>query len=147
MSGKAASFVSVPWKKQNTYDMSYTWSGKAGRYLRSMPWGKHILASGKQVACDNVLVIRAKQVFGKIYPDGRIKTEGAFHYEPIHQIIETEGTFYYAHGGKYVKGTWTKGAVNEVFSFTLDDGTDLKMAPGQTYVELPNYNAKIVVKG
>ena len=83
----------------------------------------------------------------RIYPDGRIKTEGAFHYEPIHQIIETEGTFYYAHGGKYVKGTWTKGAVNEVFSFTLDDGTDLKMAPGQTYVELPNYNAKIVVKG
>ena len=53
---------------------------------------------------------------------------------------------YYANGGKYVTGTWTKGAVNEVFQFTLDDGTPLKMAPGQTYVELPNLKAKVQIK-
>ena len=54
-----------------------------------------------------------------------------------------KGTFYYFHGGKYVSGTWSKGAVNQLFQFTLADGSPLKMAPGQTYVELPNSTARI----
>lgn len=90
-----------------------------------------------------MLVICAKQVFGKIYSSGKIKTSGPYHMEPIHQIINTKGTFYYAHGGKFVTGTWTKGEVSEVFQFTLEDGTPLKMAPGQTYIELPNKGAKV----
>ncbi len=146
VAGQDASFVSVPWQKGNTYPMSYTYSEKAGRYLRSMPWGKHVLGNGKRVSCDNVLVIKAKHVFGRISVAGKINADYVGHDEPIHDIINTEGTFYYAHGGKYVKGTWTKGAVNEVFQFTLDDGSPLKMAPGQTYVELPNTNAKIAIK-
>ena len=72
VSGSAASFVSVPWKKGNTYPMSYTWSEKAGRYLRSMPWGKHVMADGTRISCDNVLVIKAKHIFGRIHPSGRI---------------------------------------------------------------------------
>lgn len=147
VAGKAASFVSVPWKSGNTYPMSYTWSEKSGRYLRSMPWGKHVMADGTRISCDNVLVIKAKQVFGKIYASGKIKTSGPYHMEPIHEIINQQGTFYYANGGKYVKGTWKKGEVNEVFSFTLADGSPLKMAPGQTFVELPNTTAKITIKG
>jgi hypothetical protein len=146
VSGKPAAVVSVPWKKGNSYNMTYTWSAKAKKYLRSMPWGPHVLAGGTRVATDNVLVIRAKQIFGKIYADGHISTEPGHHFEPIHEIINNKGTFYYAHGGKYVTGNWTKGAVNEVFQFTLADGTPLKMAPGQTYVELPNLNAKVQIK-
>ncbi len=145
VAGQDASFVSVPWKGKN-YPMSYTWSDKAGRYLRSMPWGKHVLADGTRVSCDNVLVIKAKQVYGKIYSSGKIAANYGGHDEPIHEIINSKGTFYYANGGKYVKGTWTKGAVNEVFQFTLDDGSPLKMAPGQTFVELPNNTAKIKIK-
>lgn len=146
VSGKAAATVSVPWKKGNSYNMTYTWSAKSKKYLRSMPWGPHVLAGGKRVTCDNVLVIRAKQLFGKIYSSGRIRTSGPYHMEPIHQIIDTKGSFYYAHAGKYVTGTWTKGAVNEVFQFTCADGSPLKMAPGQTYVELANFNAKVQIK-
>ncbi|MFT4110849.1 DUF3048 domain-containing protein [Propionicimonas sp.] len=147
VAGKAATFISVPWKKGNTYPMSYTWSKKQGRYLRSMPWGKHVLADGTRVSCDNVLVIKAKQTFGKIYSSGKVVPHYGGHDEPIHMIINTKGTFYYANGGAYVKGTWTKGEVNEVFQFTLDDGTPLKMAPGQTFVELPNTTSKITIKG
>ena len=147
VAGKDARSVAVPWKKGNTFPMTYTWSEKAGRYLRSEPWGKHVMADGTRIGCDNVLVVKAKQVFGKIYSSGKIVPNYGGHDEPIHDIINTEGTFYYAHGGKYVKGTWTKGAVNEVFSFALEDGSPLKMAPGQTFVELPNSNAKISIKG
>jgi hypothetical protein len=42
-----------------------------------------------------------------------------------------------------VKGTWTKGATTELFQFTLDDGSSLKIAPGRTFVELPQIDAKV----
>jgi hypothetical protein len=104
-----------------------------------MPWGPHVLRNGTRVAPDNVLVIRAKQHYSKIYP-------GPGHDEPIHDIINTKGTFYYFHGGKYVTGTWTKGSIPSLFTFTCSDGSPLKMAPGQTYVELPQINAHVLIK-
>jgi DUF3048 family protein len=135
-SGLDARTIRVPWKKADTYDMGYSYDEKSGRYLRSMPWGPHVLADGRRVVTDNVLVVRARQHYAKIYA-------GSGGVEPIHDIIDTTGTFYYFHGGKYVTGTWTKGAVNELFRFTLADGRPLKMSPGQTYVELPQINAKV----
>ncbi|MFZ0530897.1 MAG: DUF3048 C-terminal domain-containing protein [Propionicimonas sp.] len=146
VSGKPAGFVSVPWKQGNTYNMSYTYSAKKGRYLRSMPWGKHVLADGTRVSCDNVLIIKAKQVFGRISVNGKINANYAGHDEPIHDIVNSRGSFYYAHGGKYVTGTWSKGDVQEPFVFTLADGSPLKVAPGQTFIELPDKSAKIIVK-
>jgi Protein of unknown function (DUF3048) N-terminal domain/Protein of unknown function (DUF3048) C-terminal domain len=137
--GKPARSIRVPWKRGDSYDMGYSYDRKSGRYLRSMPWGPHTLADGSRVSTDNILVIRARQRYGKIYPGGG----GA---EPIHEIISTHGTFFYFHGGRYVGGTWSKGAVNQPFTFTLNNGSPLKMAPGQTYVELPQYNARIRVK-
>jgi hypothetical protein len=134
--GKAATSISVPWKQGDSYNMSYDYDKKTRTYRRSMPWGKHVLADGTRVAPDNVLVIRAKQHYDKIY-------RGAGHDEPIHDIIDAEGTFAYFHGGKYVTGTWSKDGVNKPFVFTLGDGTPLKMAAGQTYVELPQSKAKL----
>lgn len=134
--GTAARSVRVPWKGGDSYDMGYLYQEKSGRYLRSMPWGPHVLADGTRVATHNVLVICARQRYAKIY-------SGPGHAEPIHDIISATGTFYYFHGGKYVTGTWTKGAVDEIFRFTLTDGRPLAMAAGQTYVELPNSHAKV----
>jgi Protein of unknown function (DUF3048) N-terminal domain/Protein of unknown function (DUF3048) C-terminal domain len=138
-SGKIAHSIRVPWKKGDSYDMAYAYDASSGKYLRSMPWGKHVLSNGTRVAPQNVLVIKAKQHYSKIYHGG-----GGL--EPIHDIINTRGSFYYFHGGKYVTGTWSKGAVNQLFQFTLADGSPLKMAPGQTYVELPNSTAHIHIK-
>lgn len=144
--GENALFISIPYQSGNRYQMSYTWSEKAGRYLRSMPWGKHVLDDGTRVATDNVLVIKAEQIYGRITVAGKV-TRGGHHPEPIHKIMNASGEFYYAHGGKYVKGIWSKGEPNEPFSFVLDDGSPLKVAPGQSFVELPNKNAPITIKG
>jgi Protein of unknown function (DUF3048) N-terminal domain/Protein of unknown function (DUF3048) C-terminal domain len=135
-SGKGAHTIHVPWKKAHSYDMGYSYDEKSGRYRRSMPWGPHVLTDGTRVAPDNVLVIRAKQRYAKIY-------SGPGHVEPIHDIIGASGSFYYFHGGRYVTGTWTKGAIDQPFGFTLADGGPLKMAPGQTYVELPAEHASL----
>ena len=137
--GKDARVVRVPWKQGDTYDMGYRYSEMTGRYLRSMRWGPHVLTDGTGVACDNILIVRATQKYAKIF-------SGPGHVEPIHEIIDSQGTFYYMHGGKYVTGTWTKGAIDQTFRFTLEGGQPLQMAPGQTYVELPRLNAKIRIK-
>ena len=130
----------VPWKQRHTYDMRYTWDERSGRYLRSMPWGPHVLKNGTRVATDNVLVVRAVQLYTKL-------NEGSGGDEPVHQIIRASGTFVYAHGGRAVTGRWTKAAVNQPFELTLADGSPLKMAPGQTFVELPKAKADVVVQG
>ena len=138
MQGKRGRSIRIPYKG-DSYFMRYDYDKKQKRYLRSMPWGPHVLADGSRVSTDNVLVIKAKQHYGKIF-------RGSGHDEPLHDIINTRGKFYYFNRGRYVIGTWRKGKVQEPFEFTLNDGSPLKMAPGQTFVELPNVGAKLRIK-
>ena len=137
-SSKRAARIAVPWGPGDTFDTSYDYAENTGTYLRNEPFGKHILADGKRVVTDNVLVVRAKWRMDKIFT-GR----GAP--DPVVSIINGQGRFTYAHQGSYVKGTWTKAAVTEAFEFTLDDGTPLVMAPGRTFLELPQIDAKLKI--
>jgi Protein of unknown function (DUF3048) N-terminal domain/Protein of unknown function (DUF3048) C-terminal domain len=138
VTGRPARTVRVPWKRAHTYDMSYRFDERSGRYRRSLPWGPHELSDGTRVAPDNVLVVRARQHYAKIY-------RGSGHEEPIHDIVQAGGTFVYVHAGRYVDGTWRKAAPEQPFTFTLTDGRPLLMAPGQTYVELANRDADVRV--
>lgn len=136
--GESAKTVVAPWKRGGQYAMSYEFDDSEGLYLRNMPWGKHILADGSRVTTDNVLLIMAKQSFGKLI-------SGSGGQEPIHEIENGSGKFIYANGGRYVTGKWEKGAIEDVFNFTLDDGSPLLMAPGRTFVELLNTDAEAEV--
>lgn len=136
--GQPASEIAVPWKK-DAFLMTYTFDAASGRYLRSMPWGPHILADKSRVTTDNVLVIRAKQYRDKLI-------DGAGGEEPMHAIIDGTGTFVYAYGGRHVTGTWSKGAVEAPFVFKLDSGGPLRMAPGRTFVELAAEKAPVQIK-
>ena len=135
--GERGRSVKIPYKGQG-YFMSYAYDAKSKRYLRSMPWGPHVLADGKRVSTDNILIIKAHQHYGKIF-------HGGGHDEPLHDIINAKGKFYYFNGGRYVTGTWSKRGRAKPFTFTLADGSPFKMAPGQTFVELPDTKAKIHV--
>jgi hypothetical protein len=136
--GKRGRSIKIPYKGDG-YFIGYDYDKKKKRYLRSMPWGPHVLANGSRMSTDNVLVIKAKQHYGKI-------ARGGGHDEPLHDIINARGKFYYFNRGRYVVGTWRKGKVQEPFEFILDDGSPLKIAPGQTFVELPNVGAKLRIK-
>ena len=136
--GMPARSIKVPYKGDD-YFMGYSYDEKTKRYKRSMPWGPHVLADGTRVSTDNVLVVKAKQHYGKLF-------HGKGNDEPLQDIISAAGTFYYFSGGRYVTGTWRKGTVTERFEFTLADGSPFKMAPGQTFVELPDTAARIRVE-
>ncbi len=137
--GKPGRSIKIPYKGDG-YFMAYSYDPRSRRYRRSMPWGPHVLADGHRVSTDNVLIIQAKQHYGKLF-------HGGGHDEPLHDIIDATGAFSYFNRGRYVTGTWRKGAVTEPFTFTLASGTPFKMAPGQTFVELPDTKARIGIKG
>lgn len=134
--GAAANEIKVPWKTGDTYDMTYTWDANEGRYLRSMPWGPHVVVGGNRVKTDNVLIIRTVHEMQKL-------DEGKDGPEVMHDIIQGTGTFVYAYQGAYVTGSWRKGDVADGWQFTLDNGQGLVMGPGQTYVELPDIDADV----
>ena len=133
--GKPGRTIKIPYQGDD-YFMGYRYDPGTKRYLRSMPWGPHVLANGARVAPDNVLVIKARQHYGKIF-------RGRGHDEPLQDAVNASGTFYYFNRGRYVSGAWRKGGVAQPFQFTLADGSAFKMAPGQTFVELPDTGAKI----
>lgn len=137
--GKAGRSVRIPYKGDG-YFMGYRYDASTKRYERSMPWCPHVLADGTRVSTDNILVIKAKQHYGKIFAGGG-------HAEPLQDTINAAGAFSYFNRGRYVTGTWKKGPVSSRFTFVLADGTPLKMAPGQTFLELPDTSAKIRISG
>lgn len=136
LQGQPATMVKVPWKSGASYDMTYTFDAGSGLYQRSMPWGPHVEMGGARVTTDNVLVIRANQRVAKLYP-------GDGGEDPVHDIIDAQGSFVYARGGRAVTGTWAKGAVDAPFTFTVADGRPLALGPGRTFVELPNRDADV----
>jgi hypothetical protein len=81
--GKRGRSIRIPYKG-DSYFMGYDYDKKTKRYLRSMPWGPHVLADGRRVSIDNVLVINAKQRYGYI-----LRCSG--HDEPLHNIIKARG--------------------------------------------------------
>ena len=133
--GRPGRSIKIPYQGDG-YFMSYSYDATAKRYRRSMPWGPHVLADGTRVSVDNVLVIKARQHYGKIF-------SGKGHAEPLHDTVNATGAFYYFNRGRYVTGTWRKGGVAQPFEFTLANGSPFRMAPGQTFVELPDTGARI----
>jgi hypothetical protein len=133
--GEPGRSIRVPYKGDE-YFMGYSYDEKTSRYLRSMPWGPHVMADGTRVSTDNVLVIKAKQRYGKLF-------KGKGGKEPLQDLINGTGTFHYFNGGRYVTGRWSKGAVAARFAFTFADGSPFRMAPGQTFVELPDTSATV----
>lgn len=134
--GAAATRVVIPYGPAHKYDMSYDYDATSGRYLRSQPWGEHVLADGTRVDTDSVLIVKAKWEYGKIW-------KGKGDPDPVIELIDAEGGFVYLHGGTSVAGTWRKGAIEEPFSFTTDAGAPLLVAPGRTWIELPRPMADV----
>lgn len=132
--GQTASQVSIPYGRK--FAMSYEFDPGTGQYARTQPWGEHVVEGGTRLTADNVLIIQAKWWMDKIWKGG-----GAA--DPVVDIVDSEGPFTYLHQGKAVTGTWKKGAIAEKFTFTLDDGAPLQVAPGRTWIELPHTNAEI----
>lgn len=120
------------------WTVHWTFDETARTYLRSEPWGPHRMADGARVSATNVLVLRVASRVGKI-------GSGSGAPVPILEMVHGSGTFTAFAGGSSVTGTWSKAEVNDPFTFRTDDGNDLRLAPGRTWIELPDPAAQVTV--
>jgi hypothetical protein len=155
LTGADASKVQITYTNTThlTEKHRYVYDAKSGKWKKSIKWNPpwpgvsgvsadwHAWKdrSGKQVAPDNVLIIVANWAMGVV------KGYGTAHREPLYKIDGKSGHFFYLHAGKVVEGTWSKEKASAPFRFKLDDGTFLKMAPGQTWIELPKNSRSVKV--
>lgn len=112
------------------WTVTWTYETETGRYLRQQPWGPHVTAAGSPVSAVNVLVLEVESTIRKI-------GDGAGAPVPVLELVDTAGRFVAFSRGHSVTGTWSKAGVNDRFELRPDSGAELLLAPGNTWVELP----------
>jgi hypothetical protein len=121
------------------WNVTWTYDGGTGRYLREQPWGEHTTADGVQVSAVNVLVLDVESRIDKI-------GEGSGAPVPILQFVDGSGEFTALAGGHSVTGRWSKAGVNDPFELRTDSGAELLLSPGNTWVELPAPDAAVTIR-
>jgi hypothetical protein len=106
--------------------VQWRYDAPSKRYLREQDGRPHLMADGTQVTSDNVVIAWLDYYpssTDRRSPDGRSTGSGA-------AMVFT--------GGRLVIGTWTRADRLDPFAFTADDGDLILLAPGRTFIELPN---------
>jgi hypothetical protein len=104
---------------------SWFWDPTVYAWLRSQEGEPDLEASGDRVRATNVVTLRVAI---------------AWPYEevPLTVMVAT-GEAWVSVAGKTAHGTWSKDAAGSPIVLTADDGSPLRLAPGNTWVELvPN---------
>jgi hypothetical protein len=116
------------------WEVGWTYDPASSHYLRDEPWGAHVTADGTRVSATNVLVLEVESQVQTLAPG-----EGAP--VPVLGLVDASGPLWALTGGTAVRGTWSKGGIDEPFVLTTQTGEPLLLAPGTTWVELPTPDA------
>lgn len=110
------------------YAPTYTWDENSGTWLRAIGSNPFTMASGKQIAPENVIV-------------------QFISYPSVSEGISTgEGEAWVFSDGEVLKGRWKRTSDQDVTEFRTADGKEIKLTPGSTWVELlPNSSTVDVV--
>jgi hypothetical protein len=134
--GKPATHVYVNYGTgPGSAPVDFRWDQARGQYLRSQKGTPHVDEGGFQVAPRNVIV--------QITPyrdTGGKDVSGHAVYEA--QTVG-DGIAYVLTGGQVIEAKWWKPTLDAVTTFTVGD-KPVRLAPGQTWVLLPQRGAAVV---
>ncbi len=110
------------------YIAEYRYLEEAGEYIRYVTDGANTLQqkdrhSGEPVLVSNIIVQFAPSKV--VYSDGGLVID-----------LIGEGKASYLLGGHLAEGTWKKTAVEEPTMFYDEDGATVRLAPGQTWIQI-----------
>lgn len=117
--GTPASQVNL--KFSNASSPSWTWDAAQGKYLRAQLGVADMDSNGAQLSAVNVLTIRV----------GIDKSLGV----PKTKLIGS-GEAWVSSGGKTIHATWFKGAPTAAIALVDDQGVTVRLAPGNSWIEL-----------
>jgi hypothetical protein len=112
-------------------DVYWKWSSSTKAWLRFHGTVPHTLSDGTQVSAKNVVVQVVKLKLTNVKDANGVTSPEA--------ITVGSGTAYVFRNGKVISGTWKRTTENDVTTFYDQQGKEIPLAPGQTWVELfPN---------
>ncbi len=119
----AAGSVTCPLSANSMYDLDLRYDAESGKYLKYQRGNAQVDAGNdnKQLAFDNAFVIFCHIDFNS----------GT---DLIHAYYEEGGEAYYFSQGQYQHLTWTKDDFSSNFVFTTDDGEELRVNTGKSYL-------------
>lgn len=109
--------------------VEYAWDPGLGSWARSQNGRVHQMAGGgPRIAPENVVILNTpyrnsgfRDVTGAASPE---------------VVLEGGGEAWFLSDGKVVAGRWSRSGPNGVFSFTDPNGVQVRLTPGQTFIEL-----------
>jgi len=116
----------------------WTWSPADGRYLRSEGSSPAMTADAGRIAATNVVVLRVDVVLlSNLDPAGNRVPE---------TVLTGSGAAVVASAGKAIPAAWSKGAVGDAMSLVDSAGRPVRLAPGNTWIELvPNATGSVII--
>lgn len=121
--GEVVNKFSVPYR--GSYTPSYEWDASIGRYLRFYNDNPYVDgATGKQVTVDNIIVQRMAYSW--------------YSGESDRPKVETTGTNKcdYFMGGKHFTGYWTRDSISSNTVYYDDNGSEVLLNPGVTFIQI-----------
>jgi len=135
--GEDGTSVYVPYPGSS--DVTFEYDKSTGRYLRWVAGVPHTdRNTGEQLAVSNVIVQFVEHQPTDIVED----TNGA---TSIRIVMTGRGPAWVFRDGVLVKGYWERSEKKEMTRFLAEDGTELGLKPGRTWVELvpPDYEIEV----
>ena len=114
----------VPYSPRQT--SIYDWDAAAGTWKRTSNGTAHTVASGAQIAPQNVIV-----EFVPMHSLDYVDQSGT---KVVESTVTGSGDAWILSGGRITKGHWSKGSAGEPTRFTDAAGHTVKLAPGRTWV-------------
>jgi hypothetical protein len=111
---------------------SWEWDAAASVWLRSQEGAPDLEASGERVRATNLVTLR-------------VAIDWSYGEVP-RTVMVSSGEAWVSAAGRTVHATWSKVAASSPIRLTADDGSPLRLAPGNTWVELvPDHGSVTLV--
>jgi hypothetical protein len=121
--------VHVPFSTSS--DVFWKWSKSKKRWLRYHGTVPHVSSDGTQFSATNVVVQLVKTELTDVTDANGIASPRA--------LTVGSGKAYVFRGGRVIVGTWVRDSVDQTTKYLDQQGNEIELAPGQTWVELlPN---------
>ncbi|MDQ1466591.1 MAG: hypothetical protein QOH10_1006 [Actinomycetota bacterium] len=115
----------------SSFATTWDWNARSGTWLRSKFGGPDIDADNVRLAATNVVVMYVQY-------DGGV---GALQAEAV---LTGSGKLSVFTGGKEIDGTWSRPDKAKPAKLLNAKGTEIRLAPGQTWVELPDVSYGVI---
>lgn len=132
--GTVASSFIVGFQGSPSFAVTWNWDARTATWLRSKFGGPDIDANGVRLAPKNVVVMFVQYIGGAGVEGSEAELTGS-------------GRLLVFTRGREITGTWSRPNKNKPAKLTNAAGAEIRLTPGQTWVELPDASYTVTVSG